>query len=76
MDTVIESTQFRTGDELWDWIVWSNPIVESILDELRVTPTERVVIRQALQSLVQERAGGQPAATLRNPVNIGVGRKR
>jgi SAM-dependent methyltransferase len=76
VDTVIESTQFRTGDELWDWIVWSNPIVESILDELRVTQAERVVIRQALQTLVQERAGGQPAATLRNPVNIGVGRKR
>jgi hypothetical protein len=76
VDTVVESTQFRTGDELWDWIVWSNPIVESILNELRVTQTERVVIRQTLQSLVQERAGGQSAATLRNPVNIGVGSKR
>ena len=76
VDTVVESTQFRTGDELWDWIVWSNPIVESILNELRVTQTERVVIRQTLQGLVQERAGGQSAATLSNPVNIGVGSKR
>ena len=76
VDTVTESTEFRTGDELWDWIVWSNPIVESILGELRVTQAERVAIRQAMQSLVAERASGRQSATLTNPVNIGVGSKR
>jgi ubiquinone/menaquinone biosynthesis C-methylase UbiE len=76
VDTVTESTEFRTGDELWDWIVWSNPIVESILAELRVTQAERVAIRQAMQSLVAERASGRQSATLTNPVNIGVGSKR
>ena len=76
VDTVTESTEFSSGDELWDWIVWSNPIVESILGELRVTQAERVAIRQAMQSLVAERASGRQSATLTNPVNIGVGSKR
>jgi SAM-dependent methyltransferase len=76
VDTVTEATEFRTGDELWDWIVWSNPIVESILGGLGVTDAERAVIRRATQTLVNERAGGRETATLTNPVNIGVGTKR
>jgi SAM-dependent methyltransferase len=76
VDTVTESTEFGSGDELWDWIVWSNPIVESILADLGVTQDERAVIRRATQSLVQERAGGRQTATLTNPVNIGVATKR
>jgi SAM-dependent methyltransferase len=76
VDTVTEATEFRSGDELWDWIVWSNPIVEAILGELAVTPAERAAIRRAIHSLVEERAAGRQAATLTNPVNIGVGRKR
>jgi SAM-dependent methyltransferase len=74
--TVTEATEFRGGDELWDWIVCSNPIVESILDELRVTQAERSVIRGTMQSLASERASARQTATLTNPVNIGVGRKR
>jgi hypothetical protein len=76
VDTVTEATEFGSGDELWDWIVWSNPIVESILADLGVTQDERAVIRRATQRLVDERAGGRPTATLANPVNIGVGTKR
>jgi SAM-dependent methyltransferase len=74
--TVTEATEFRSGDELWDWIVCSNPIVESILDELRVTQAERSVIRGTMQSLASERASARQTATLTNPVNIGIGRKR
>ena len=76
VDTITEATEFRTGDELWEWIVWSNPIVESILGELAVTQVERVAIRQTIHSLVEQRAGGRETATLTNPVNIGVGTKR
>jgi SAM-dependent methyltransferase len=76
VDTVTEATGFRSGDELWDWIVWSNPIVESILGELGVTQAERAVIRRSMHSLVSERAAGRSSATLTNPVNIGVGTKR
>jgi ubiquinone/menaquinone biosynthesis C-methylase UbiE len=76
VDTIFEATEFRGGDELWDWIVWSNPIVESILTDLAVTQAERATIRQTIHGLVEERAGGRQTATLRNPVNIGVGSKR
>ena len=76
VETVTESTEFRTGDELWDWILWSNPIVESILGALSVTDAERATVRQTLQSLVSQRAHGRQPAVLTNPVNVGVGNKR
>lgn len=75
VETVTESTEFRTGSELWDWIVWSNPIVESILGELSLSEAERKRVEQALEGLVRERAAGSEIAVLTNPINIGVGKK-
>lgn len=75
VETVTESTEFRTGSELWDWIVWSNPIVESILGELSLSEAERKSVEQALEGLVRERAAGSEIAVLTNPINIGVGTK-
>ena len=71
--TVIEATEFRTGRDLWDWLVWSNPIVEAVLSSLDLTTDEREAIQGALENMVRERAGGSGAAKLTNPVNIGVG---
>lgn len=73
VETIMESTKFRSGRELWDWIVWSNPIVESILGELQLHDDERTRIEHAIGELVRERAGGTDAAVLTNPINIGVG---
>ena len=73
--TVTESTEFRTGTQLWEWIVWSNPIVESILGELRLSEAERKNVEQVLEGFVRERARGGEMAVLTNPVNIGVGTK-
>jgi SAM-dependent methyltransferase len=74
VETVIETTEHRTGEDLWQWLVWSNPIVERILGGmLRLTDDERALVRQALERLVRERAGGNDAAALANPVNIGIG---
>lgn len=28
VETITEITEFQSGKELWDWLVWSNPIVE------------------------------------------------
>jgi ubiquinone/menaquinone biosynthesis C-methylase UbiE len=76
VDTVTERTQHRTGSELWEWLVWSNPIVESILGGmLGLTNDERAAVRQTLDEMVRERAGDDGAATLTNPVNIGIGTK-
>lgn len=75
VETVTESTEFPTGKDLWEWILWSNPIVESILGELNLSSEERCTVEQAIDKLVRERAGANRAAVLTNPVHIGVGTK-
>ncbi len=73
VEEIAESTSFRSGRELWDWIVWSNPTVESILGELQLRAEDRARIERAVDELVRERAGGGEAAVLTNPINIGIG---
>lgn len=75
VETITETTEHKTGHDLWEWLVWSNPIVETILDGLRLTGDERSEAQQTLEKMVRERAGGSNAAKLTNPVNIGVGLK-
>lgn len=76
VETVIETTAHETGDDLWGWIVSSNPIAEMILtDLLELTDDERGVIRETLEKMVRDRAGTDAAALLTNPVNIGFGTK-
>lgn len=72
VETITESTEFRSGKELWEWLVWSNPIVETVLGSLQLTNGEREVIRQELENLVRER-GGSGTAILTNPINVGIG---
>lgn len=74
-ETITETAEFQTGKELWDWLVWSNPIVEMVLGSLNLMNDERGVVQQALEKMVRERAGGSGAAKLTNPINIGVGTK-
>ena len=75
VDTLTESTVFRSGEALRDWIVGSNPIVEEALTELNISSQERDRIQETLTQLVRERAGKHGAATLTNPINIGIGTK-
>ena len=75
VETITETTQFKSGKAFWDWLMWSNPIVDAVLAGLDLTSAERSRIQGALEDLVRERAGGAGAAELTNPVNIGVGTK-
>ncbi|NLS07965.1 methyltransferase domain-containing protein [Rhizobium sp. P32RR-XVIII] len=75
VETITENTAFKSGAELWDWIVWSNPIVEEVLGSLALSEGERGVIRQTLDRMVRERAGDDGLAILKSPVNIGLGTK-
>ncbi len=75
VETITEALEFRTGQELWDWLTWSNPIVESVLGSLEVTGSERAEITQALEKMVRERAGGEGIARLTSPINVGIGTK-
>jgi ubiquinone/menaquinone biosynthesis C-methylase UbiE len=76
LETVTETTEHKTGTDLWEWLVWSNPIVEVVLGGmLNLTNDERRVVQQTLDTMVRERAGSSGTARLTNPVNIGVGTK-
>lgn len=75
VETVTEATEFESGKALWDWIVSSNPIVECVLGALTLTKDETEAVTQALDTMVRDRAGSNGAATLTNPINIGIGTK-
>ncbi len=75
VETITETTEHKTGKDLWEWLVWSNPIVEMILGSLGLTNDETSVVQQTLEEMIRERAGGSNSAKLTNPVNIGVGIK-
>lgn len=75
VETVFEATAFESGDELWDWIVSSNPIVECVLGPLNLTTNDTEEVKRVLDTMVRTRAGSSGAAQLGNPVNIGIGTK-
>jgi ubiquinone/menaquinone biosynthesis C-methylase UbiE len=76
VETIVEATAFRSGQHLWDWLVHSNPIVGSIIAELGLTEGQTILVREALERLVRERAGASGPAILTNPIHIGVGTER
>jgi ubiquinone/menaquinone biosynthesis C-methylase UbiE len=76
VETIIEATAFRTGIELWEWLIYSNPIVEAVLESLSLTADETGAIQQALSRRLQARAAGKGVAELTNPIHIGIGTKR
>src|SRR4029079_17840928 len=69
VETITETTQFGTGEALWDWLVSSNPVVQAVLDGLALTAEETDEVRRALDESVRERAGGEGSARLTNPIN-------
>jgi len=75
VNTVTEATEFQDGAELWDWVIWSNPIAPALVDSLELTSVELDAVIDRLDTLIRARAGGTGPATLTNPVHIGIGRK-
>jgi hypothetical protein len=66
-----ERPAFRSGQELWDWMFYSNPIAGVLLADL--TDEQRATLKQMLDGMLRERAGGNTHAVLSNKVNIGIG---
>lgn len=75
VETITETTEFQTGKDLWEWVIWSNPIAGAVLEALNLTDADRIIIQQTLERLVRQRAGGNGPALLSNPINIGIGIK-
>jgi ubiquinone/menaquinone biosynthesis C-methylase UbiE len=75
VEAITEPLEFQTGKELWDWLISSNPIAETVLGCLNLTNEERGVIQQALDRMVRERVGAGNTTKLTSPINIGTGTK-
>jgi ubiquinone/menaquinone biosynthesis C-methylase UbiE len=75
VETITEKLEFQTGEQLWDWLTNSNPIVGMVLAELDLATEQTAVVREALDRMVRERSRGSVPAVLTNPINIGVGMK-
>lgn len=68
-----ERVRFRTGDDAWNWMRGSNPIVDMILGD--VTTQDQVTARQVLDGMIRERADLTGVAVLTASLNLGWGRK-
>ena len=71
LETIVETMAFRSGHQLWDWVVNSNPVGRILVAD--ATPAQRTRIRDGLDEALRGRAGADGAAVLRAPVNIAVG---
>ena len=75
VETITETLEFQSGQQLWHWLTNSNPIVGMVLAELSLSNEQSAVARQALDDMVRKRSGGNGLAALTNPINIGIGTK-
>jgi SAM-dependent methyltransferase len=68
-----ERPAFASGQELWDWVFYGNPIAGLLVADL--AEHQRAQLRQVLDDKVRERAGVSGRAVLTNAVNVGIGVK-
>jgi hypothetical protein len=55
---VTERMELRTGQDLWTWMIRSNPVAEAVLAILSLDEGERSRVALALERMVRERADG------------------
>lgn len=68
-----ERIELSTGQEAWDWMFYSNPITDMILED--VGEADRARIRASLDELIRDRVDAAGVAVLTAPLNIGWGYK-
>jgi ubiquinone/menaquinone biosynthesis C-methylase UbiE len=68
-----ERPAFGSGQEMWDWVLYGNPIPGMLVADLEEEQLAR--LRQVLDGMLRERSGGNGRAVLTNAVNIGFGTK-
>ena len=73
VERTAERPAFASGQEMWDWVLYGNPIPGILVADL--TEDQRARLRQVLDGMLRERAEGNGRAVLTNAVNIGIGRK-
>ncbi|MDQ3660473.1 MAG: methyltransferase domain-containing protein [Actinomycetota bacterium] len=73
VETSVERLEFRSGQEMWDWVLNSNPIAGMLTADL--TKEQQATMRKVLDGMLRERSGSNGPAVLTGPVNIGIGTK-
>ncbi len=73
IDTITERLEFTSGEHLWGWLLGSNPLATMMTSDL--SKEQLGVVRDAMERMIRERAGGSGTAVLTNPVHIGIGTK-
>jgi SAM-dependent methyltransferase len=73
VERTAERPKFASGQEMWDWVLFGNPIPGMLLADL--SEDQRTRLRQVLDGMIRERAGVNGRAVLMNAVNIGIGTK-
>jgi len=71
VERTAERPTFGSGQEMWDWVLYGNPIAGMMVADLSEDQPAR--LRQVLDGMVRERAGANRRAVLTNAVNIGIG---
>ena len=74
IERTAERPAFSSGQEMWDWVLFGNPIPGMLVADLE--EERQVRIRELLDGMLRERSGGNGPAVLTNAVNIGIGTKR
>jgi ubiquinone/menaquinone biosynthesis C-methylase UbiE len=68
-----ERPAFASGQEMWDWLYYGNPIAEMVVGDL--SDEQRETLRQIFGGMLAERAAADGTAVLANAVHIGIGTK-
>ena len=68
-----ERPTFASGQEMWNWVLYGNPIPGMLVADL--SEDQRVRLRLILDGMVRERAVANGKCVLTNAVNIGIGTK-
>jgi ubiquinone/menaquinone biosynthesis C-methylase UbiE len=75
VERTAERPTFSSGQEMWDWVLYGNPIPGTVIADLNLTEEQQARLRQILDGMLRERADGDGRAVLTNAVNVGVGTK-
>jgi hypothetical protein len=73
VEPTAERPAFASGQEMWDWVLYGNPIPGMLVADL--SDDQQTRLRQVLDGMLRERAGANGRAVLTNAVNIGIGTK-
>jgi SAM-dependent methyltransferase len=75
VETTSGKLTIASGQDMWDWLVSSNPIVGAVLSDLALSEAQTAEVVRTLDGMIRERANGATHAVLTHPINVGIGTK-